>query len=65
MIAAINNGALANVAYVGAAGNGGDTHGAVGGPAIAEGALAVVANADNGLFAQNIRINTPGNIAGS
>ncbi|MGE0127070.1 MAG: S8 family serine peptidase [Blastocatellales bacterium] len=65
MIAAINNGALANVIYVGAAGNGGDTHLAAGGPALAEGALAVVANADNGLFAQNIRVNTPGNIAGS
>ena len=64
VIAAINNGALANVIYVGATGNGGDTHLAAGGPAIAEGALAVVANADNGLFAQNIRVNSPGNIAG-
>lgn len=65
VIAAINNGALANVIYVGAAGNGGDTYLAAGGPAIAKGALAVVANADNGIFAQNIRVNTPGNIAGS
>ena len=65
VIAAINNGAAANVIYVGATGNGGDTYLAAGGPAIAEGALAVVANADNGLFAQNIRVNTPGNIAGT
>ncbi len=64
VIAAINNGALANVIYVGAAGNGGDTYLAAGGPALAEGALSVVANADNGLFAQNIRVNSPGNIAG-
>jgi subtilisin family serine protease len=65
VIAAINNGAAANVIYVGALGNGGDTHLAAGGPALAEGALGVVANADNGLFAQNIRVNSPGNIAGS
>ncbi|MGH9937968.1 MAG: S8 family serine peptidase, partial [Blastocatellia bacterium] len=65
VIAAINNGAAANVIYVGATGNGGDTYLAAGGPAIAEGALAVVANADNGIFAQNIRVNSPGNIAGS
>ena len=64
VIAAINNGAAANVIYVGATGNGGDTYLAAGGPALAEGALAVVANADNGLFSQNIRVNTPGNIAG-
>jgi uncharacterized protein (TIGR03437 family) len=65
VIAAINNGAAANVLYVGALGNGGDTHLAAGGPALAEGALGVVANADNGLFTQNIRVNSPGNIAGS
>ncbi|MCW5968828.1 MAG: S8 family serine peptidase [Blastocatellales bacterium] len=64
VIAAINNGAAANVIYVGALGNGGDTHLAAGGPALAEGALGVVANADNGLFTQNIRVNSPGNIAG-
>ncbi|MDX2033175.1 MAG: S8 family serine peptidase [Blastocatellia bacterium] len=64
VIAAINNGAAANVIYVGAVGNGGDTYLAAGGPALAEGALAVVANADNGLFAQNIRVNAPSNISG-
>jgi uncharacterized protein (TIGR03437 family) len=64
VIAAINNGAAANVLYVGALGNGGDTHLAAGGPALAEGALGVVANADNGLFTQNIRVTSPGNIAG-
>ncbi|GEM_PF-2203328 len=65
VIAAINNGAQMNVLYVGALGNGGDTYLAAGGPALAEGALGVVANADNGLFAQNIRVNSPANIAGT
>lgn len=64
VITAINNGAQLNVIYVGPLGNGGDTHLAAGGPALAEGALGVVANADNGLFTQNIRVNSPANIAG-
>lgn len=64
VLTSINNGAQAGVSYVGPAGNGGDTTLSVGGPSIAKGALSAVAIADNGVFNQALRVETPGAIAG-